>query len=113
VELSPPGLESSKKLDEVWQVRFSPDGKRLAACGTDDAVNIWDVERLTFFHQLSEHQKPGIGNLAWSPDSKLLVTCSFDHTAKLWNVEVSRSSTVRVCWMCGVRLTACFSPESA
>lgn len=87
VELSPPGLESSKKLDEVWQVRFSPDGKRLAACGADDAVNIWDVERLTFSHQLSEHQKPGIGNLAWSPDSKLLATCSLDHTAKLWNVE--------------------------
>ncbi|KAL2152510.1 hypothetical protein VTH82DRAFT_5694 [Thermothelomyces myriococcoides] len=87
VELSHPGAESSKKLDEIWQVRFSPDGKHLATCGTDEAVCIWDVERLALFHQLHGHQKAGIGNVAWSPDSKLLITCSLDHTAKLWSAE--------------------------
>ncbi|KAK4148121.1 WD40-repeat-containing domain protein [Dichotomopilus funicola] len=78
---------SSKRTDEVWQIRFSPNGKHLASCGIGEAVNIWDVERLTLLRQLRGHQKAGVGSLAWSPDSKYLVTCSFDHTAKLWNIE--------------------------
>ncbi|KAL2146498.1 hypothetical protein VTI28DRAFT_3679 [Corynascus sepedonium] len=87
VELSHPGSDSNKKLDEIWQVRFSPDGKRLATCGTDEAVCIWDVERLALYHQLHGHPKAGIANLSWSPDSKFLVTCSPDHSAKLWNTD--------------------------
>lgn len=87
MELVVPTLEPSK--NEVWQVAFSPDGKRLASCGTDEAVYIWDVEHLLLMKQLPGHTKTGIGNLAWGPDSKLLVTCSLEHTAKLWNTDVS------------------------
>lgn len=91
IELPGPGLESSKKPDEVWQVRFSPDGKRLASCGTDETVSIWDIEHLGLMHQLRGHLKGEIGNLSWAPDSRLLVTCSFDRTARLWNTDVSGS----------------------
>ncbi|KAK4149228.1 vacuolar protein sorting-associated protein 1 [Chaetomidium leptoderma] len=92
VELPNLGTESSRKPDEVWQIRFSPDGRRLASCGTDEAVSIWDVEKFTLLHQLHGHQLhgnhgSGIGNLAWAPDSRLLVTCGFDHTANLWNTD--------------------------
>jgi WD40 repeat protein len=89
VELSTVGLESPKKADEVWQVRFSPDGRRLASCGTDEAVTIWDVEHWVLLHRLHGHNKHGVGNVSWAPDSRLLVSCGFDHTAKLWNTDVS------------------------
>ena len=97
VELSALGLESSKKPDEVWQVRFSPDGRRLASCGTDEAVSIWDVGSLTRLHRLQGHGKHGIGNLSWAPDSRLLVSCGCDSVAKLWDTDVSDKPRVEGC----------------
>jgi len=97
VELSALGLESSKKPDEVWQVRFSPDGRRLASCGTDEAVSVWDVESLTRLHRLQGHGKHGIGNLSWAPDSRLLVSCGCDSVAKLWDTDVSDKPRVEGC----------------
>lgn len=90
VELSTSELETSREPHEVWQVRFSPDGRRLASCGTDEAVSIWDVEHLTLLRRLHGHNKKGVCNLEWAPDSRLLVSCGFsDHTAKLWDTDVS------------------------
>jgi WD40 repeat protein len=88
VELCSPRIEASKRPEEIWQVCFSPDGRRLASCGTDEAVSVWDVEHLTLLHELRGHPG-GIGSVAWSPDSKLLVSCGKNHVAKVWHVDVS------------------------
>lgn len=86
MELSQPGVEM--KEPEIWQVRFSPDGKLLASCGSDSRVTIWDAACLpsvrTVLHSDSE-----VGNIAWSPDSKLLLTCGLNHVAKIFDVDVS------------------------
>jgi len=88
VELSKPASEAtSRQAEEVWQIRFSPDGKRLASCGTEKAINIWDVERFTLVTQLEGHAKAGIGDVAWSPDGKYLVSCGFDRSWKLWDTN--------------------------
>ncbi len=29
----------------VQSLRISPDGRRLASCGDDGAINVWDLER--------------------------------------------------------------------
>ncbi|KAL2268650.1 hypothetical protein VTJ83DRAFT_3496 [Remersonia thermophila] len=86
-EFSTPNTGSGRMADEVWHVRFSPDGKRLASCGSEDFACVWDVERLTLITQLHGHMRRDIGSLAWSPDSKHLVTCGWDHTARVWNTD--------------------------
>jgi WD40 repeat protein len=110
-ELSNLGVEASKQPEEVWQLRFSPDGRRLASCGTEKAVNIWDVENLKLIQELQGHPKGEIGDLAWSPDSKLLVTCGIDRYAKLWNTDVSTfpAASRRL----AVMLIVCCRPVSA
>jgi WD40 repeat protein len=74
---------------EVWSVRFSHDGTRLAACGSREHVKIWDTHTYTVTHVLPNHGGEGVGDIAWSPDDSMLVTCSFDKYARLWDANVS------------------------
>lgn len=81
-------LELNDLGGEVWQVQFSNDGSKVAACGSRESVMIWDTKTFTLLNVLSEHEA-GVGNLAWSPDDRLIVTCSQDKYARLWDAEVS------------------------
>ena len=74
---------------EVWQIRFSHDGKRLAGCGSDQRVLIWDMDTFKLLIKLEGHLD-GAGNIAWSPDDTMLVTCGRDHYARIWDSNVSR-----------------------
>ncbi|KAF9874837.1 putative WD domain-containing protein [Colletotrichum karsti] len=77
-------LELTDLTGEVWQVQFSHDGKRLAACGSEDAVVIWDLPDFSVSQVLRSHNH-GVGNFSWSPDDTMLVTCSQDKYARLWD----------------------------
>ncbi|KAL2275045.1 hypothetical protein FJTKL_02509 [Diaporthe vaccinii] len=80
-------MEPSMEPDgEVWQVRFSHNGKYLAGCGSGDKVFIWDVETLGLAFSLAD-LKGGVGNVAWSPDDTMLVTCGRDGYARIWDMK--------------------------
>ena len=81
-------LELDDLLGEVWQVRFSHDGTKLAACGSKEDVIIWNVPSFDVHMILSDHDQ-AVANVAWSPDDSMLVTCSQDKYARLWDTEVS------------------------
>ena len=70
--------------DEVWYLEFSHDGTRLATCGQESRVIIYDTATFQEVYALTEHTK-FVAYLAWSPDDTKLVTCSNDRTAKLWD----------------------------
>jgi WD repeat-containing protein 26 len=90
-----PVLDLTKHAGQVWQVKFSNDGSRLASCGGDGSVIIYDVESdigtFQVVRVLSDHEQ-GVASFAWSPDDKLMVTCSQDRKARLWNVDVGFKS---------------------
>ncbi|KAE9364323.1 WD domain-containing protein [Stipitochalara longipes BDJ] len=79
-----PAKDLTKHTGEVWQVQFSHDGKRLASCGLDGTVIIWDVESWDVLQSLA-HSEGGICSLAWSPDDTMMVTVAMDKDAILWN----------------------------
>ncbi|KZL82082.1 wd domain-containing protein, partial [Colletotrichum incanum] len=79
-------LELTDLTGEVWQVVFSHDGQRLAACGDGEAVVIWDLPSFTVSHVLRPHAQ-GVGGLSWSPDDSMIVTCSQDKYARLWDTS--------------------------
>ena len=81
-------LQLGNHTGEVWQVLFSHDGGRMASCGSDRFVIIWDVPSFEVLHKLDGHEG-GVGNFAWSPDDTMIVTCGRDHYAKIWNTEAS------------------------
>ncbi|KXJ92876.1 WD domain-containing protein [Microdochium bolleyi] len=82
--------ENVAELDEhdgeVWQVVFSHDGTRLATCGSDKKVILWEVPSFKQLHVLGGHGD-GVGNVAWSWDDSLIVTCCQDRYARLWDTN--------------------------
>ncbi|OTB07748.1 hypothetical protein M426DRAFT_266987 [Hypoxylon sp. CI-4A] len=79
-------LELDEHDDQVWQVLFSHDGTKLASCGRDKQVIIWDIPSFQVLQVLKDHGD-GVGNLAWSWDDSMLVTCCQDKHARLWDVK--------------------------
>lgn len=98
-----PSLFPNQVLDElvqngdVWQIRFSHDGKRLASCGADQHVYIWDTTTFALVFKLACHQSEqidpslrGVGNIAWSPDDSMLISCGRDKQAIIWDLKVRK-----------------------
>ncbi|KAH9901933.1 WD40-repeat-containing domain protein [Xylariomycetidae sp. FL2044] len=79
-------LELDDHAGEVWQVAFSHDGTKLASCGSDKQVIIWEVPSFRILHCLKDHDN-GVGNVGWSWDDSMLVTCCQDRHARLWDVS--------------------------
>ncbi|KXJ24795.1 WD repeat-containing protein 26 [Exaiptasia diaphana] len=76
--------------DEVWFVKFSHDGKRLATGAKDGNIIIWDMtEKVPKLSRTLEGHSYGVAFLAWSPDDTYLIACGPEDCAELWiwNVE--------------------------
>ena len=71
--------------DAIYDAELSPDGKLLATCSYDRAVNVWDVAGGTLVRSLTGHNG-AVYDLTFSPDGSLLATASADATVKIWKV---------------------------
>ncbi len=78
--------ELDSQSGEVWQIRFSHDGTRLASCGSGRYVVIWDVPGFSSPTKLDGHSE-GVGDFAWSPDDSTLLSCGRDRRARLWDTR--------------------------
>jgi WD40 repeat protein len=73
-------------LEGPWYSYFlalSPDGRRLAAGGSDDVVQVWDMTTGQSLCTLTEQEYSY--SLAFSPDGHTLAVGSNNHTLYLWD----------------------------
>ena len=73
---------------------FSPDGKLLAAGGTDGAIQLWDLERNSGT-SLDAHRGP-VSALAFSPDGKQLASGGWDKSIFLWDIDTHQVLTAPI-----------------
>ena len=69
--------------DDVSDVSFSPDGKKIASSNTDGTATVWNSNG-RLIHTLRGHSKR-VYSLSFSPDGKMIATASADGSAKLWD----------------------------
>jgi WD40 repeat protein len=88
VESGKVALTITDKLhsDTVFGVAFSPDGKRLAGCGADKFVKVWELPSGKFLKSFEGHTHHVMG-VGFSADGKLLASAGADNVVKVWDYE--------------------------
>ena len=72
--------------DYVYQLAISHDGKRLASCGYDKSIRLWDVESGRVLSVLREHTD-AVFAVAFSPDDKWIASGAGDRSVKIWDAQ--------------------------
>jgi len=70
--------------DWVYDVAWSPDGKRIASSSKDKTVQVWDAATGSRIYTYRGHTSD-VYTAAWSPDGKRIASCSQDKTAQVWD----------------------------
>jgi WD40 repeat protein len=65
----------------------SPDGKLLAAGGSDPIVNVWDLSTHRLLAALRGHENR-LQTVTFSPDGQWLLSNSWDGQTRLWDLSV-------------------------
>jgi WD40 repeat protein len=71
---------------------FSPDGRWLATCGTDQSIHLWDLEARRNAGELRGHANE-VRAVLFSPDGQLLASAGKDGTVRLWNARAPKPET--------------------
>ena len=86
-----PVLDLRRHKDEVWYLKYSHDGSKLASAGKDSTIIIYDTVNYEPIHFLKDHEA-GVAHLAWSPDDTKLISCAQQHEncARIWDTTTGR-----------------------
>jgi Planctomycete cytochrome C/Anaphase-promoting complex subunit 4 WD40 domain/WD domain, G-beta repeat len=72
--------------DQVFGVCFSPDSTKLATCGADKFVKVWEMPSGKFLKAFEGHTHHVL-DVGWKADGKLLASAGADNVIKIWDYE--------------------------
>jgi WD40 repeat protein/serine/threonine protein kinase/DNA-binding XRE family transcriptional regulator len=70
----------------AWNIRFAPDGKRVATGGDDQQIRIWEPENDQPLLTLKGHTEP-VSGLAFNPDGTRLASVGYDGQLYIWDTK--------------------------
>jgi WD40 repeat protein len=72
--------------DTVFGVSISPDSTKLATCGADKFVKVWELPSGKFIKSFEGHTHHVL-DVGWKADGKLLASAGADNVVKIWDYE--------------------------
>lgn len=73
-------------IDNIWDAKYSPDGKTIVTCSDDNTLMLWDAESGKRVNILEGHTS-GVLTVCFSPDGKYIASGSKDKTISVWEIE--------------------------
>jgi WD40 repeat protein/predicted Ser/Thr protein kinase len=68
----------------VYDLEFSPDGRRLISADEDGSARLWDLTLGQEVFRLRGHAR-GVLSAAFSPDGSRIATAGMDRTVRIWD----------------------------
>ena len=93
---------------EIYMVRWSPDGTRLASCSVDNTVQVWEASTGRLLLAYRGHADV-VSSIAWTSNGLLLASGSWDTTVQIW--EASSGRTLRTYKCFGGISSVAWSPD--
>jgi WD40 repeat protein len=82
-------VEVSSGKEQINQMAWSPDSKRIAWVGPDGPVHLWDAIKGEEIGQWRGHDGSAT-DVAFSPDGKTLATAGLDEKVYLWDIATRK-----------------------
>lgn len=103
-------LRGPGDTEAIRCIRFSPDGRLLAASGVDRVVRVWNPAAGEQIKTFVGHREEVLA-LTFSPDGTTLASASADRTVRLWRVASGRELLVLDCPSRPAPGSLAFSPD--
>jgi len=78
---------------QVWDCKFSTNGKILASCSSDKNVILWDPLQCVMIYIIEGHTRY-VTTVAFSPNGMYLCTGSNDKTVQIWKLDVNDTGSL-------------------
>lgn len=85
-------LAEGNRHPYLYDVAFSPDGRRLATAGWDGAVRVWSVATCRTLAVLET--TGAVKSVAWSPDGRSIVTLGRPHHLARYDADTGRRTAL-------------------
>lgn len=74
----------------IWNVRYSPDGTRVAAAGTDGVLSVYEARTGAVVYRANAPKNTPLHGLDWSPDGALLAAGADDDNVYVFDAATGR-----------------------
>lgn len=81
--------------DQIWDVRFSPDGNHVAAASEMAAVLVWRLDRPQKPERVLRGDFGHVSTLAYSADGERIAAVGEDRTVRVWSARGGPETVLR------------------